>query len=51
VLVGLLICLIPTTMGGLPASSVSPVSIAVRKNVLASSGRAVEAAELLTSCF
>jgi potassium-transporting ATPase ATP-binding subunit len=45
VLVGLLICLIPTTMGGLlSVIGIAGIDRLVRKNVLASSGRAVEAA-------
>jgi potassium-transporting ATPase ATP-binding subunit len=45
VLVALLICLIPTTMGGLlSAIGIAGIDRLVQKNVLASSGRAVEAA-------
>jgi potassium-transporting ATPase ATP-binding subunit len=45
VLVALLVCLIPTTMGGLlSAIGIAGIDRLVRKNVLASSGRAVEAA-------
>jgi len=45
VLVGLLICLIPTTMGGLlSVIGIAGIDRLVRKNVLASSGREVEAA-------
>jgi K+-transporting ATPase ATPase B chain len=45
VLVALLVCLIPTTMGGLlSAIGIAGIDRLVRKNVLASNGRAVEAA-------
>jgi potassium-transporting ATPase ATP-binding subunit len=45
VLVALLVCLIPTTMGGLlSAIGIAGIDRLVRRNVLASSGRAVEAA-------
>jgi K+-transporting ATPase ATPase B chain len=45
VLVALLVCLIPTTMGGLlSAIGIAGIDRLVQKNVLASSGRAVEAA-------
>ncbi len=45
VLVSLLICLIPTTIGGLlSAIGISGIDRLVRRNVLATSGRAVEAA-------
>ncbi len=45
VLVALAVCLIPTTMGGLlSAIGIAGLDRLVRKNVLASSGRAVEAA-------
>ena len=45
VLVALLVCLIPTTMGGLlSAIGIAGIDRLVKKNVLASSGRAVEAA-------
>ncbi|HEY2802076.1 MAG TPA: potassium-transporting ATPase subunit KdpB, partial [Chthoniobacterales bacterium] len=45
VLVALLICLIPTTIGGLlSAIGISGIDRLVRRNVLATSGRAVEAA-------
>jgi K+-transporting ATPase ATPase B chain len=45
VLVALLVCLIPTTMGGLlSAIGIAGIDRLVRKNVLARSGRAVEAA-------
>src|SRR6202790_1886674 len=45
VLVSLLVCLIPTTIGGLlSAIGISGIDRLVRQNVLASSGRAVEAA-------
>jgi potassium-transporting ATPase ATP-binding subunit len=45
VLVALLICLIPTTMGGLlSAIGIAGIDRLVGKNVLANSGRAVEAA-------
>jgi len=45
VLVSLLVCLIPTTIGGLlSAIGISGIDRLVRKNVLATSGRAVEAA-------
>ena len=45
VLVALLVCLIPTTIGGLlSAIGISGIERLLRKNVLATSGRAVEAA-------
>ncbi|HBA54239.1 MAG TPA: K(+)-transporting ATPase subunit B [Syntrophorhabdus aromaticivorans] len=45
VLVALLVCLIPTTIGGLlSAIGIAGIDRMVRKNVLAMSGRAVEAA-------
>jgi potassium-transporting ATPase ATP-binding subunit len=45
VLVALLVCLIPTTMGGLlSAIGIAGIDRLVQKNVLANSGRAVEAA-------
>ena len=45
VLVSLLVCLIPTTIGGLlSAIGISGIDRLVRQNVLATSGRAVEAA-------
>src|SRR5271166_5189728 len=45
VLVALLVCLIPTTMGGLlSAIGIAGIDRLVQKNVLVSSGRAVEAA-------
>ena len=45
VLVSLLVCLIPTTIGGLlSAIGISGIDRLVRHNVLATSGRAVEAA-------
>jgi K+-transporting ATPase ATPase B chain len=45
VLVALLVCLIPTTIGGLlSAIGIAGIDRLVRKNVLAMSGRAVEAA-------
>jgi len=45
ILVALLVCLIPTTMGGLlSAIGIAGIDRLVQKNVLASSGRAVEAA-------
>lgn len=45
VLISLLICLIPTTIGGLlSAIGIAGIDRLVRKNVLAMSGRAVEAA-------
>jgi K+-transporting ATPase ATPase B chain len=45
VLVSLLICLIPTTIGGLlSAIGISGIDRLVRRNVIATSGRAVEAA-------
>ena len=45
VLVSLLVCLIPTTIGGLlRAIGISGIDRLVRRNVLATSGRAVEAA-------
>jgi K+-transporting ATPase ATPase B chain len=45
VLVALLVCLIPTTIGGLlSAIGISGIDRLVRRNVMATSGRAVEAA-------
>ncbi|HWP45957.1 MAG TPA: potassium-transporting ATPase subunit KdpB [Candidatus Limnocylindrales bacterium] len=45
VLVALLVCLIPTTIGGLlPAIGIAGMDRLIQKNVLAMSGRAVEAA-------
>ena len=45
VLVALLVCLIPTTIGGLlSAIGIAGIDRMVQKNVLAMSGRAVEAA-------
>jgi K+-transporting ATPase ATPase B chain len=45
VLIALLVCLIPTTIGGLlPAIGIAGMDRLVRKNVIATSGRAVEAA-------
>ncbi len=45
VLVALLICLIPTTIGGLlPAIGIAGIDRLIRRNVIALSGRAVEAA-------
>jgi K+-transporting ATPase ATPase B chain len=45
VLVALLVCLIPTTIGGLlPAIGIAGMDRLIRKNVIALSGRAVEAA-------
>lgn len=45
VLIALLVCLIPTTIGGLlSAIGISGMDRLIRKNVLATSGRAVEAA-------
>ncbi len=45
VLVALIVCLIPTTIGGLlSAIGISGIDRLVRRNVLATSGRAVEAA-------
>ena len=45
VLVALLVCLIPTTIGGLlPAIGIAGMDRLIRKNVIAMSGRAVEAA-------
>ncbi len=45
VLVALLVCLIPTTIGGLLAAiGISGIDRLLRRNVLATSGRAVEAA-------
>lgn len=45
ILVALLICLIPTTIGGLlSAIGISGMSRLIKKNVIATSGRAVEAA-------
>ena len=44
-LVALLICLIPTTIGGLlPAIGIAGMDRLIRRNVIALSGRAVEAA-------
>jgi K+-transporting ATPase ATPase B chain len=45
VLIALLVCLIPTTIGGLlSAIGISGIDRLIRRNVLATSGRAVEAA-------
>ncbi len=45
VLIALLVCLIPTTIGGLlPAIGIAGVNRLIRRNVIALSGRAVEAA-------
>jgi K+-transporting ATPase ATPase B chain len=45
VLIALLVCLIPTTIGGLlPAIGIAGMDRLIRRNVIASSGRAVEAA-------
>ena len=45
VIVALLVCLIPTTIGGLlSAIGIAGIDRLLRKNVLAMSGRAVEAA-------
>ncbi len=45
VIVALLVCLIPTTIGGLlPAIGIAGIDRLLRKNVLAKSGRAIEAA-------
>jgi len=45
VLVALLVCLIPTTIGGLlSAIGISGIDRLIRRNVMATSGRAVEAA-------
>lgn len=45
VLISLLVCLIPTTIGGLlSAIGISGIDRLIRKNVIATSGRAVEAA-------
>jgi K+-transporting ATPase ATPase B chain len=45
VLIALLVCLIPTTIGGLlPAIGIAGVDRLIRRNVIALSGRAVEAA-------
>src|ERR1700737_3339970 len=45
VLVSLLVCLIPTTIGGLPsASGIAGMDRLIQRNVIAMSGRAVEAA-------
>ena len=45
VLVALLVCLIPTTIGGLlPAIGIAGMDRLIRRNVIALSGRAVEAA-------
>ncbi len=45
VLVALLVCLIPTTIGGLlPAIGIAGMDRLIRRNVIAMSGRAVEAA-------
>lgn len=45
VLIALLVCLIPTTIGGLlSAIGISGIDRLIRKNVLATSGKAVEAA-------
>lgn len=52
VLLGLLVCLLPTTIGGL-LSAVGAAGMArlMKKNVVARSGRAVEAAGASTFCF
>ena len=45
VLISLLVCLIPTTIGGLlSAIGISGMDRLLRKNVIATSGRAIEAA-------
>ena len=45
VLVALLVCLIPTTIGGLlPAIGIAGMNRALKANVLAKSGKAVEVA-------
>ncbi len=45
VVIALLVCLIPTTIGGLlPAIGIAGIDRLLRKNVLARSGRAIEAA-------
>ena len=45
VLIALLVCLIPTTIGGLlPAIGIAGIDRLIRRNVIALSGRAVEAA-------
>ncbi len=45
VIIALLVCLIPTTIGGLlPAIGIAGIDRLLRKNVLAKSGRAIEAA-------
>ncbi len=45
VLIALLVCLIPTTIGGLlSAIGISGIDRLIRRNVMATSGRAVEAA-------
>jgi potassium-transporting ATPase ATP-binding subunit len=45
VLIALLVCLIPTTIGGLlPAIGIAGIDRLVRRNVIALSGRAIEAA-------
>jgi High-affinity K+ transport system, ATPase chain B len=52
VLVALLVCLIPTTIGGLLAAiGIAGMDRLLRRNVLAMSGRAVEAAGMWTCCF
>ncbi len=53
ILVSLLVCLIPTTIGGLlSAIGISGMDRLIRRNVIATSGRAVEAAGILTfSCW
>jgi K+-transporting ATPase ATPase B chain len=44
-IIALLVCLIPTTIGGLlPAIGIAGIDRLIRKNVIAKSGRAVEAA-------
>jgi len=51
VLVALLVCLIPTTIGGLlSAIGIAGIDRMVQKNVLAMSGRAVEAAGMWMCC-
>ena len=51
VLISLLVCLIPTTIGGLlSAIGISGMDRLLRKNVIATSGKAIEAAETQMSC-
>jgi potassium-transporting ATPase ATP-binding subunit len=52
VLVALLVCLIPTTIGGLlSAIGIAGMDRLIQRNVIALSGRAVKRPEMLTFCF